>query len=52
MHDKHIKLEVDLFIIENLEKLAMDRSPVPKGREVLKPQVLVGEQFNSEEPGL
>ena len=28
------------------------RSPVPKGREVLKPQVLVGEQFNSEEPGL
>ena len=28
------------------------RSPVPKGREVLKPQVLVGEQFSSEEPGL
>ena len=25
------------------------RSPVPKGREVLKPQVLVGEQFSSED---
>ena len=28
------------------------RSPVPKGREVLKPQVLVGELFSSEEAGL